>query len=101
MGRIKACVSRQFREPLERAVHLLRGALEQPPASHGEQCVADECDTLLIEHQRDVTERVAGDFDDPADVIAEADIATFGQRNVAPWNAAGSPGPRCVRPSLP
>ena len=90
VGRIKACISRQFREPLERAVHLLRGAFEQPPASHGEQCVADERDTLLIEDQRDVIERVAGDFDDLADVIAEADLATFGQRNVAPWNAAGA-----------
>ena len=69
----------QAGQPLERAIHLLRRAFEQPPAAHREQGVADERDSLIVEDQGDVAERVAGDFDHAADVIAEADLVAFAQ----------------------
>ena len=43
-------------------MHLLRRALEQPPATHGEHGVADERDAVVFEDQGDMAEGVAGDF---------------------------------------
>ena len=74
---IKARFGGQFGEPLKRAVHLLRRSFEQAAAAHREQGVADEGNSILLEDQRDMPERVTGDFDHPADVIAEAELVAF------------------------
>ena len=94
---VKARVSGKRGEPLKRAVHLLRRAFEQSAAAHREQGVADEGDAVLVEDQRDMAERVSGDFDHPADVLAEPHLVAFAERDVAAGNALGR-GPEMRAP---
>jgi len=90
---IEPRLGRQACQPLERPVHLLRTALEQPAAAHGEQSVADERHAVLVEDQGDVAERVAGDFDDAANMLAEPDPVALAKRHVAAGDVlVGRPG---------
>ena len=90
VARVKPRVVGQSRDPLQRGVHLLGRAFEQPAAAHREQGVADEGDPRLVEHQGDMAERVAGDLDRPADMVAEAKLGPFAERDVVARRFGGA-----------
>jgi hypothetical protein len=62
---------------------LLGASLEKPSAPHCEERIADEGDVLLIKNERDMAERVPWHFDDPADMLAQANLVAFAECDVA------------------
>ena len=84
MRRIEPRRVGQVAEALERSIHLLRRAFEQPATAHREQRIADERDAVRIEDQREVIERVAGDLDDAPDMLANADLVAFRESRALP-----------------
>ena len=91
----------QSGEPLERA-YICSGV----PSNSRPQPIANKVSptkaiAVVVEDQRDVAERVAGNFDHPADMLAEAELVAFRQRDVAAGNVFGGRARRCARRSLP
>ena len=98
MGAVDAGVVGQRRQPLQAAPHLLRRALEQPPAAQREQGVADEGDMVGGVEIGDVAQGMAAALDHLEAGLAQHDRVAAAHLAVDGRELVTSAGPTTVPP---